>query len=122
MNIVTVDGRETKTPQVDLGIREVRLVNGEGMIAHTWFDVVEKVYTLEKPLSPSVSQDPTTGKIALSLNPLRPWVKPVDSLSFPEAHILYTLPLTEQLESTYRQIHSPIIQPITPLPADLFKK
>ena len=94
--------------QVDLGVLHVTLVDGESIIGHVWKD--ETTYTVEHPVFPNLQSNPGTGKLSVALLPLRPYLKKnVAKITLLDSHVVYTAPVSKEMEKLYQQFTSDIV-------------
>lgn len=100
----------TKTPDVRIGVRHLTLVDGESLIALVWFNEKTRVYTLDYPVFPNLTQNPNTGRPGVSLLPLRPYIKQgLKKIDVHENHIVYIAEIREDMEKLYTQYNSDIV-------------
>lgn len=103
---------------VDLGIVNVHLISGEDIIGHTFFNTVDKLYTIERPLIPNIAMDQQSGRFQVGLLPLRPYLDGTDKVVIPDSHVIYHIPVGDQMGSLYRRQTSNLV---TATPGELNK-
>lgn len=99
---------ELFTPKggVELGILDVHLTNGEDIVGKVFR--MEDGLRIEQPVSPTVQQEDGTGRLRIGMMPFRPWLQEVDVITIAEGHVLFTAPVSGQMEEMYRRMHSNI--------------
>lgn len=93
---------------VDRGVRNVHLLSGEDIIGHVSYFPNEKVFRIETPVMPTMSQDPQ-GNYRVGLLPLRPYLDKVSYVDVPEVSILYDVPVGDKMGKLYAQFTSNVI-------------
>lgn len=90
-------------------VRLLHLATGEDIIGRVSFDSSTSVYTVEKPVSPHMTMDPTTGSVRVGLMPIRPYAsEDVATLPVSALHVVYVAPLADQMLNAYTQFTSDI--------------
>lgn len=97
--------------QVDLGVQNVHLISGEDIIGRVWLNESKGEYTIERPVMPTMAQDPQTGSYRVGLLPLRPYLPKIKDVVIPRDRVLYTVAVSEQMQGIYTQTVSEIIVP-----------
>lgn len=93
--------------QVDLGIKSLQLISGESIVGHVWYNAAAKQYDIDNPVSPQLRQT-QDGRVNVSLNPLRPWLKDIAKQTIGEAHVIYVSSVPDEMERAYRQLTSSV--------------
>lgn len=101
------------TTEIELGVIELRLITGESLIATTWLSRETNEYILERPVVAVPRPAPSGQGITVSLNPIRPWCPTPARLPIFFSHVVYALPVSDDMAARYREMFSSIIMPQT---------
>jgi hypothetical protein len=92
---------------VALGIALVHFVSGEDVIARVEYDDENKVYSLDRPVTPLVQPKLDESGLqvgaSIALVPYRPFLNPDESLLIRDQNVLFTGKLTDDWRSTTRR-------------------
>ena len=102
----------TPIEQQSIGPRIVHLVSGEDVIG----DVIPVVggYKIADPISVALTPAPDGRGVRISIVPLRPYAKEIDSMVISDDHVIFMAELSEQMLSSYKAYTSNIVIPEAP--------
>lgn len=104
-----VDGKGT--PQTDLGVQLMHLVTGEDYLGHIWFDPEDAQYIIERPILINMAFDQEKQRLQIAPMPLRPYLKKVQQLVLDTTHVIWILPVTDEMSQLWLQATSEVIVP-----------
>ena len=104
-------GEQKLATKIEIGVQNVHTVSGEDFVGRVFYDSEDDVYSIERPIVINVGFNPDTGRFSISPMPIRPYLRQIEELSLEGDHVMWVLPVTEQLEQLWLQTTSNIILP-----------
>lgn len=102
-------------PPRTLGPRVVHLVSGEDIIGDVTIETEpRRGYTIKSPITVALAPSPDGRGMRISIVPLRPYAKEVESMFVADEHVVYITELSEQMLKSYIAYTSDIVLPDTP--------
>lgn len=96
----------------NIGPRIVHLVSGEDIIGDV--DQIVGGYQIKNPISVALAPSPDGRGMRISIVPLRPYAKEIDSMTIADEHVIFVTELSEQMLKSYQAFTSNIVLPDTP--------
>jgi hypothetical protein len=104
---------------VELGVAFVHLVSGEDLIGRVEYDAENKVYSLDRPVTPLVQPKLDESGLqvgaSIALVPYRSFLNPDEPLLIRDQNVLFTGKLTDGLEKHYTSVTSGTCEPFVTL-------
>lgn len=107
--------------QQKLGILNIHLSSGEDIIGTVFFKSAaateqnenplvegESVFAVQKPMIPTIDQNPQNGALRIGLLPLRPYLGNVEEVEIPLSRVIYTLKVTPEMATLYARFTSTV--------------
>lgn len=90
----------------ELGLHNVHLVTGEDIIGRVY--KFEGGVRVERPVTPQIGVDPQSQQFRIGLMPLRPYAARIEQVTLRDEHIVFIVPVADQMEQLYTQFTSNI--------------